>query len=93
MQLIKIDPADVTALAGSCRKIAVEAAERAQEDDRLICLQAQRNETGLKLAFAVSVFRKQAEIINKDGVLYWEPSEYLECLRGNDHDHWNKKAI
>ena len=93
MQLIKMAPADVTALADSCREFAIEAVERAREDDRLICMQARQEPSGLKLILALSVLPRYAEHINSDGTVYWQPSDYLEYLRGNDHDHWNKKAI
>lgn len=93
MQLIKMAPADVTALAGSCRKFAIEAVERAQEDDRLICLQARQESSGLKLILALSVLPRYAEHINSDGTVYWQPSDYLKYLRGNDHDHRNQKTV
>lgn len=93
MDLVQITPLKVPALSRGCIKFAIEAVERAQADDRLICLQAQKTNNGLKLAYALSVCREQAEQLNSDVALYREPSEYLKELRGNDYDYRNEKAI
>lgn len=93
MQLIKMAPADVTALAGSCREFAVEALERAAQEGKVISLQARRESSGLKLIFALSVLPEYVEQSKSDGAMYWQPSDYLEYLRGNDHDNRGKKAI
>lgn len=94
MRLVKVAPDQVSSLSGSCREFAIQTVERAQEEGKVISLQARQQSSGLKLIFALSVLPSHAEEINKDGTIYWQPSQYLKQLRGNDnHDHGNQEVI